>query len=161
QNKLPIIENEDVLNTSLLRDVTITEIHGQFSRILSGLPALSNFDFNFNRTGVEGYSDLKIPFKVIMNAIPSTNIHAFIGRNGCGKTTILNEMIEAITSPNREDVFFTKKGRFSEEKIPNGYFRSLISVSFSAFDPFSPPEEQPDPSKGTQYFYIGLKDVNN
>ncbi|HFO9593947.1 TPA: hypothetical protein ACHLGW_004783, partial [Escherichia coli] len=49
QNKLPIIENEDVLNTSLLRDVTITEIHGQFSRILSGLPALSNFDFNFNR----------------------------------------------------------------------------------------------------------------
>lgn len=24
-----------------------------------------------------------------------------------------------------------------------------------------PPEEQPDPSKGTQYFYIGLKDVNN
>lgn len=30
-------------------------------------------------------------------------------------------------------------------------------MSFSAFDPFEPPSEQPDPSKGTCYFYIGLK----
>lgn len=33
----------------------------------------------------------------------------------------------------------------------------MISVSFSAFDPFTPPEDQTDPAKGTQYFYIGLK----
>lgn len=159
--KLPKIENEEVLNTSLLRDVTLSDIHGQFIRVLSGLPALSNFDFNFNRSGIDGYSDLKISFKVMMNSIPSTNIHAFIGRNGCGKTTILNGMIEAITDPTREDIYFTEKGRFSESKIPSGYFRSLVSVSFSAFDPFSPPQEQPDPAKGTRYFYIGLKSRNN
>jgi len=34
-------------------------------------------------------------------------------------------------------------------------------VSFSAFDPFTPPREQPDPAKGTKYFYIGLKNRDN
>ena len=93
--------------------------------------------------------------------MPSTNIHAFIGRNGCGKTTILNGMIEAITNPTHEDIYFTENGFFTESRIPNGYFRSLVSVSFSAFDPFSPPREQPDPAKGTQYFYTGLRNKDN
>lgn len=38
------------------------------------------------------------------------------------------------------------------------YFSGLVSVSFSAFDSFKPPLEQPDPAKGACYFYIGLKD---
>jgi energy-coupling factor transporter ATP-binding protein EcfA2 len=99
----------------------------------------------------------KNKLKVQKGSIPSTNIHAFIGRNGCGKTTILNGMIDAIVNPSNEECFFTEIELFNESRIPNGYFRSLISVSFSAFDPFTPPKEQPDPAKGTRYFYIGLK----
>ncbi|HHK8230836.1 AAA family ATPase [Serratia liquefaciens] len=155
--RLNEIENESVLNTSLLRGLTISEIHGQLSRVLNGLSELSDFYFSFNRDGVEAYSNLQIPFDVEVNSMPSTNIHAFIGRNGCGKTTILNGMIKAINDPNNDGYYFTERQRFGESRIPKGYFRSLISVSFSAFDPFSPPQEQPDPAKGTQYFYIGLK----
>ncbi|WP_422857431.1 AAA family ATPase, partial [Cronobacter sakazakii] len=156
-NRLADIENESVLNTSLLRGVTLSEIHGQFARELNGLPELSDFHFSFNRKSAPGFSDLTIPFEVTVNSMPSTNIHAFIGRNGCGKTTILNGMIGAITNPENNEYFFSENNRLIESRIPKGYFRSLVSVSFSAFDPFTPPKEQPDPAKGTQYFYIGLK----
>jgi len=155
--KLKSIEDEDVLNVSLFRDVSLSDVNGPFSRVLQGLNELSNFDFNFYRQGLDGFCDLKIPFKVKVGSIPSTNMHAFIGRNGCGKTTILNGMIDAITNPKHDSCAFTESQIFSETRIPNGYFRSLVSVSFSAFDPFTPPQEQPDPAKGTKYFYIGLK----
>ncbi|TKF41856.1 AAA family ATPase [Vibrio lentus] len=158
---IKVIEDEDVLNTSLFRGITLSDVHGQFSRVLAGLAALSDFDFNFVRNNLEGYCDLKIPFKVKVGSIPSTNIHAFIGRNGCGKTTILNGMINAIANPNDESCYFTEENSFFESRIPSGYFRSLISVSFSAFDPFTPPQEQTDPAKGTRYFYIGLKNRDN
>ncbi|MGR1768628.1 AAA family ATPase, partial [Salmonella enterica] len=123
------------------------------------LPELSDFHFSFNRKSAPGFSDLTIPFEVTVNSMPSTNIHAFIGRNGCGKTTILNGMIGAITNPENNEYFFSENNRLIESRIPKGYFRSLVSVSFSAFDPFTPPKEQPDPAKGTQYFYIGLKNA--
>lgn len=158
-NRLSDIENESVLNSSLLRSVTLSEIHGQFLRVLNGLPELSDFHFLFNRKNASGFSDLTIPFIVKVDSMPSTNIHALIGRNGCGKTSILNGMIDAITNPESNEYFFCENKKFSESRIPKGYFRSLISVSFSAFDPFTPPKEQPDPAKGTQYFYIGLKDA--
>jgi predicted ATPase len=155
--KLKHIEDEHVLNTSLFRGVTLSDVHGQFSRVLDGLAELSDFDFNFIRQSLDGFCNLEIPFKVKVSSIPSTNIHAFIGRNGCGKTTILNGMIDAITNPDNVECFFTESGLFNKSRIPKGYFRSLVSVSFSAFDPFTPPQEQPDPAKGTKYFYIGLK----
>ncbi|MGJ8647457.1 MAG: AAA family ATPase [Marinomonas colpomeniae] len=159
--KLKDIEDEEVLNTSLFRGVTLSDVHGQFTRVLNGLTELSDFDFSFVRQGLGGFCDLKISFKVKVGSVPSTNIHAFIGRNGCGKTTILNGMIDAITDSEHVSCFFTESGLFAESRIPTGYFRSLVSVSFSAFDPFTPPQEQPDPAKGTKYFYIGLKNREN
>jgi len=159
--KIKDIEDEEVLNTSLFRGITLSDVHGQFSRVLNGLAELSDFDFNFVRHDLDGFCNLKIPFKVKVGSVPSTNIHAFIGRNGCGKTTILNDMIDAITNSEHESCLFTESNIFDESRIPNGYFRSLISVSFSAFDPFTPPQEQPDPAKGTKYFYIGLKNREN
>jgi predicted ATPase len=159
--KLKDIEDEEVLNTSLFRGITLSEVHGQFSRVLDGLTELSDFDFNFVRQNIDGFCNLEIPFKVKVGSNPSTNIHAFIGRNGCGKTTILNGMIDAITNPEHEGCFFIERGLFNDSRIPKGYFRSLVSVSFSAFDPFTPPQEQPDPAKGTKYFYIGLKKRDN
>ncbi len=107
--KIKDIEDEEVLNTSLFRGVTLSDVRGQFSRVLEGLAELSDFDFNFVRQDLNGFCDLKIPFKVKVGSIPSTNIHAFIGRNGCGKTTILNGMIDAITNPEHESCLFYRK----------------------------------------------------
>ncbi|WP_233978884.1 AAA family ATPase [Pectobacterium versatile] len=158
---MSIAENEDVFKTSLLRDVSLSVIKGQFSRAIHGKNPLTNFKFKFVRPAESKISGVELIFKVKIEEKPSTNIHTIIGRNGVGKTTLLNGMIEAVTSKGKSDSKFYDIDGFAESPIDKDYFSSLVSVSFSAFDPFEPPTEQPDPSKGTCYFYIGLKKEND
>jgi predicted ATP-dependent endonuclease of OLD family len=92
---------------------------------------------------------------------PSSNIHVLIGRNGVGKTTILNNMVKSVIDKNAETsevgMMLCKPNRWREIPLAEDYFSSISSVSFSAFDPFVPPQNRPDRSLGTCYFYIGLK----
>lgn len=155
---IDLAKEEGVFRTSLLRDVSLSVLKGQFVRVLNGQPPLTDFEFIYQSPATERKSEVLIDFKVIAGSKPSTNIHALIGRNGVGKTTILNGMIEAIT--NREDSVgeFLDKQPWQTTTISDDYFSSLVSVSFSAFDPFTPPNEQPNPANGTCYFYIGLRE---
>lgn len=148
---------ENVFRVSLLRGVSLSVIKGQFARVLDGRNELTNFEFQFTRARQDNMSDIELEFKVLVGEKPNTNIHAIIGRNGVGKTTILNGMIEAIMSNGESEAKFYDLEYIYSRPIDRDYFSSLVSVSFSAFDPFAPPSEQPDPSKGTCYFYIGLK----
>lgn len=154
---LEIAQEEDVFKTSLLRNVSLSVIKGQFSRVLAGRPPLTNFKFKYDRPMTEKMSGIELKFTVEVESLPSTNIHAIIGRNGVGKTTLLNGMIEAITTKGLSAAKFYDVDNWDENPIDTDYFSSLVSVSFSAFDPFEPPKEQSDPSLGTCYFYIGLK----
>ena len=162
--KPEIIENikdEEVFSTSLLRDISLSVIKGQFSRVLAGQAELTDYNFKFVRPDKENFGGIELNFAVEAMSTPITNIHAVIGRNGVGKTTLLDEMIKAITNhqDDNDAKFIDTAGyHFQDEEIASDYFSSLVSVSFSAFDPFPPPKEQPDPAKGTCYFYIGLKD---
>lgn len=158
---LDIAMSASVFKTSLLRSNSLSEINGQFKRYLSGNVVLTDFDFFFEHEGSEKIAPIELDFVVEANSKPSTNIHAIIGRNGIGKTTILNEMINTITNPKNSKGEFLKDGKFGKKKIRNDYFSSLISISFSAFDPFSPPVDQPNPELGTCYYYIGLKDCSD
>ncbi|MEI2556885.1 AAA family ATPase [Acinetobacter pittii] len=155
---IDIYEDEEVLSRSLLRDISLSIIKGQYSRVLNGCPPLTEFEFKFKRKGESLYDDLELNFDVIPNSQPSTNIHAIIGRNGVGKTTLLNQMISAVISRTDNSIFLDTSYRI-EKIISKDYFSSLVSVSFSAFDPFHPLSEQHDPSKGTCYFYVGLKKI--
>lgn len=154
------IKDEVVFSTSLLRGISLSTVRGQFSRVLAGKTELTDFRFKFVRPESENLGGIDLAFKVEVDSMPNTNIHALIGRNGVGKTTLLNSMIQAITDAESDAKFIDSSGWRSDE-ISSDYFSSLVSVSFSAFDPFSPPQEQPDPSKGTCYFYIGLKKARN
>ncbi len=149
--------HEEVFSTSLLRSVSLSVIKGQYARVLEGSSELTNYQFKFIRPESQKVGGLELRFNVKAGKTPSTNIHAIIGRNGVGKTTILNDMIKAITKKGIYDSKFYEVKNFSTEPISADYFSSLVSVSFSAFDPFTPPTEQPDPSLGACYFYIGLK----
>lgn len=153
---IDIYEDEDVLSTSLLRDISLSIIKGQYSRVLRGFPPLTDFEFKFKREKDALYDGLELEFEVIPNSQPSTNIHAIIGRNGVGKTTILNQMINAVIYRTGDSIFLDTS-YWAQQPISKDYFSSLVSVSFSAFDPFHPLTEQSDPSKGTCYYYIGLK----
>lgn len=154
KKSMDIAKNEDVFKKSLLRDVNINTIHGQFLRIINGDSPLTEFDFQFVRAN-HSFSDLNIEFNVDPYSLPPSNIHAIIGRNGLGKTTLLNEMVNSIVGKEKpENAYFEEA--FSG-RITDGYFSTVISVSFSAFDPFTPISEQSDPFLGTCYYYIGLK----
>jgi predicted ATPase len=150
------VKDEEVFKISLLRDTSLSMVRGQYVRVLNGQAELTNFKFKFHRPEVGDLGEISIKFNVKTESTPSTNVHAVIGRNGVGKTTLLNGMIEAITDRKGPGRFLDCSG-WTTSEIAEDYFSSLVSVSFSAFDPFSPPQEQPDPSKGICYSYIGLK----
>ncbi|MDW9788516.1 AAA family ATPase [Sinorhizobium meliloti] len=149
--------DEKVFQTSLLRSLGINTITDQYQRIIAGGVPLTDFSFRFTQDPSERLAGYQLDFHVKATSTPSTNIHAIIGRNGVGKTTFLNNMTRAIMDPENVGSGFDTFSRFKYMPIERDYFSGLVSVSFSAFDPFNPPNEQPDPSKGTCYFYVGLK----
>lgn len=160
-NDINEFQNEDVFRVSLLRSLSPTAIEGQFRRVLQGGVALTDYDFTFIRSSTPETAGAVLEFKVSANSQPSTNIHAITGRNGVGKTTLLNEMISAVVSPTQTASSFVNRSFFGTTAVPQGYFSSLISIAFSAFDPFNPPPENSDPGLGTRYSYIGLKDIED
>ncbi|MBW4017086.1 AAA family ATPase [Moraxella osloensis] len=153
QSKINSIIEEEVFKISLLRSVSLSEIRGKFLRIINDEVELSKFSFSFIRKSFSNYGTLNLNFVVTPNSTPQTNIHAIIGRNGIGKTTLLNNMVEAIISTNHVEFEFYDDIKSSQ--IGENYFSRLISVSFSVFDKFSP--DKIDRISTTKYYYIGIK----
>lgn len=149
--------SEKVMGTSLLRSVGRSTVVGQFRRMATGGVRLTSFRFCYTgRRRSIRVEPLTLSFIVAPESYPPTNVHVLIGRNGVGKTTLLNEMTRAIVDPdaNKREV-----GTFDAElsEGENSRFTSLVSVTFSAFDPFEPLPNRQDRSHGVRYAYIGLK----
>lgn len=157
---------EKVFIESLTRDVGLTTARNQFRRVLEGRAELTNFDFAYFQAAGEKSAPVKLDFRVVAGAMPSTNVHVLIGRNGVGKTTILNNMIRALMG-QVEEIDESARGFLGGEVASNrtqlapNYFSSVIAVSFSAFDPFLPPEDRADRSKGPAFFYVGMKNIRS
>jgi predicted ATPase len=153
-------ENEKAFSTSLTRSISANVINHQYKRVLNGDAALSEFNFSYKYVGDEKHAAVDISFEVTPASKPPSNIHVLIGRNGVGKTTLLNNMVDSIVDPQSlEEV----SGKFysldwQAQPIPNDYFSGVVSVSFSAFDSRVPPEER-DQSSGIAYSYVGLKKI--
>lgn len=155
------VESERVFKDSLTRGVSKSVINGQFKRVLVGEVPLSDFNFSFKQQAGEKHAAVDLQFKVSVESHPPTNIHVLIGRNGVGKTTLLNNMVGALVAhgpPTNPPCIFTDGGYF-DSRLQKDYFSSVISVSFSAFDPFIPPKDKQDRTEGPAYFYIGMKTV--
>ena len=162
---LQAVQDEDVFATSLLRGVSLAAIHDQFRRVLAGHAILTPFQFSYIQAGSEKTAAFELKFNVIAKATPSTNVHVITGRNGVGKTTLLNGMVEALrfteTTPQAASGFCVMKSPFEDQIIPmpNDYFGRLVSVSFSAFDPFVPPADRAQSKRAPAYMYVGMKNM--
>ena len=154
-----LAENEHVFGSSLLRSVSLATIKGQFKRLLDGGVPLTDFNFRYTKPQTDKYSGIELKFRIESESKPSTNIHALIGRNGAGKTMLLNDMIASIINYALDTTGTFFETRYGDRQISEDYFSRLVFVSFSAFDAFNPPHEQPDPSLGTCYYYVGLKKI--
>ena len=164
ESTLAVALQEKVFKDSLMRSVSLSSIHGQYKRVLNGDADLTDFRFNYEQAADERHAAIKLSFAVVAASKPPTNVHVLIGRNGVGKTTLLNNMVGAllgIPRPDQPACRFTVHNPFpAEVALPKDYFSSVISVSFSAFDPFVPPADRPaDRTQGPAYFYVGMKKV--
>ena len=157
---------EEVTKTSLLRSISISSINGQFKRLLEGGSLLTNYNFQHDMPQGRKTAGLKLEFSVDPESNPPTNIHILIGRNGVGKTHLLNDMVKSLVQ-DEETGLIESKSQFSDlpdildEKNKENLFAGVVSVAFSAFDPFEPYPEQKDKTKGIRYSYVGLKRSSN
>jgi predicted ATPase len=147
-------QNEKVTKISLLRDVPVNTVKEQFHRLAHGGEELTSYDFTYTAPKPNN-SDLymQLSFNVQPKSNPPTNIHVIIGRNGVGKTHLLNNILNSLLSSEKT----TRYGIFDATKAT--LFANVVSVSFSAFDETEPIKEQKDKTKGLQYSYIGLKRI--
>jgi len=150
---------EDVFETSLLRSVRETTILGNYARIINGAVELSQYDFKYvgPQQLSKEHEPIALEFHVTPESDPPSNIHVLIGRNGVGKSFLLNAMIRALVSKENDE---KNDGKFIDEDIlgdePN-IFRNVVSVSFSAFDKFEPLTDNQVTQAGITYAYVGLK----
>lgn len=158
-----VLENQKVFKTSLLRSVSYSSIGGQFRRILAGGAVQTPYDFVYKVTPDNETAGFELRFTVETEVKPSTNIHVLIGRNGIGKTSLLNGMISGLVKshPIRRGAgaFWDMSIPSNPVQISNNFFTALVSVSFSAFDPFTPPPDNDDATQHIKYSYVGLKTV--
>jgi hypothetical protein len=153
---------ERVTGISLLRSVSLLSVRGQFRRLVEGGARLSRYEFSYAAPSSSGnrIDPMVLSFEVKPESNPPTNIHVLIGRNGVGKTRILNLMTRSLLdneTPSNQSGNFTSP----ETQNRNELFANLISVTFSAFDEFKPLRGKRDKRIGIKYSYIGLKRLSN
>ena len=146
------VQNEEVFQTSHLRSISMSMIRDQFTSVLRGDVLLTDFDFGFCLPPSPSFAGFDLSFRVKANSIPSTNMHALIGRNGVGKTRLINEMVKAISKSVDAKAWLYTNDSGARSPIDDDFFSSLVLVSFSVFDPFDFPEE----NTGRRYSCIGL-----
>jgi len=153
--------DEDVMGVSLLRSVRTRSIEGQFRRVLAGGAVLTEYSFRYEGPVPleEGADRITLEFEVTPDSTPPTNIHVLIGRNGVGKTYLLNGMTRALVRPDEspdDNGVFTSTGNIFAEPRENP-FANILSISFSAFDDFELVPERRNVSRGARYSNVGLR----
>ncbi|MFK0202058.1 AAA family ATPase [Streptomyces lavendulae] len=154
-----VAQAHEVTRESLLRVVEEQTVRVQFNRIARGGVRLSEYRFSYLGPGQD--PDSEIVFHVHPEARPSSNVHVLIGRNGVGKTTLLRRLAGAVVTNIHEKYGRVMMSPTSTSPVGER-FVNVVSVTFSAFDPFAAMEAfgrpgAPLPPEAVAYTYVGLK----
>lgn len=153
-------KEEEVTNTSLLRSIAHRSVEKQYRRLVQGGARLTEYDFTYTapKRMADGVDGLRLSFTVKPESYPPTNLHVLVGRNGVGKTHILQLMAKTLVAKRSAA---SQSGAFSSssepEEMGTPLFANLVSVSFSAFDDFELIPERRTSKQGIRYAYIGLR----
>lgn len=149
-DRLNELMDETVFTTSLLRSIDEWQIPNQFAQIIQGRPKLDNYDFVFM------FKNNRLLFHITALSNPPSNMHAVIGKNGVGKTTLLNAMLASLISKEIDNPFSDREGKFSDGSytdfpLEKDYFSKIIYISYSIFG-----QTVPD-TDNKKLAYLGLK----
>ena len=150
-------EQEKVMTTSLMRDITFFTVKLQFNRMANGGARLTSYNFTYSppkSNEEKSWTSDELTFSVTPDSNPPTNVHVLIGRNGTGKTRLIKSMIHSIRESNSCHGAF----HYEESIQSRAEFANVLCVAFSPFDDFS--ELETIESK-IPYAYIGLNKTSN
>ena len=152
------VRNLDVTNTALLRGIRPRTVRETFNDLARGNSSLSEYNFKFVFPNeIEEEISYELTFESEPDSNPPTNVHALIGRNGVGKTHLLNKLVSSLMKNKKKEKGLWKLsniGNFNrEEKV----FDNIIYLSFSAFDEAKLYSTKKIKRNGIGYSYIGLK----
>jgi energy-coupling factor transporter ATP-binding protein EcfA2 len=143
---------------SLLRAISGSSVLETFARALKGLTVLAPFRFTYAFPDNGGQEPTpKLNFDVVPGSIPPTNVHVVIGRNGVGKTHLLGNLAMLLCRGRSEPVPEAGRLDFVPDEPSGQRFANLITVTFSAFDPFRAPQSEALTDGDMRYAYVGLK----
>ena len=95
--------NEPVVFDSLLRFITPQTVKTRFNRLVRGDASLTEYKFAYqfppSRNILAGPAIAE--FDVIPHAMPPTNVHVVIGRNGVGKTRLMQGLARSLWATAR------------------------------------------------------------
>ena len=152
-------QEEDVTKVSLLREVPVESVYGQFARLARGQARRTRFAFAYRLKNSEP-PNASLRIAVDPRSSLPTNIHVVIGRNGVGKSTLLNALATAMARlPVDKMPGSPVEADDPDDVDKNDRIANLVSVSFSAFDQFEPITVPQDRTGTTPYHYIGLKKI--
>lgn len=135
---------ETVMGKSLLVDIVaddekhrkaVAKIEGQFNRMAEkGGDRLTEYHFTYTAPDPKNtaISPAVLEFDVYPESNPPTNVHAMIGRNGCGKTYLIRNMVQCLQ--DREGPF--GKFTYREASGESREFANVVCIAFSPFDAF-------------------------
>lgn len=152
------IENrsEESMQVSLLRSISESEIRGRFRRLAYGDATLTPYSFEF--AGYDEENPLSLAFEVIPESVPPTNVHVMIGRNGVGKTYLMQQMQKALLQDEEAKLKIKISESMSHGMESPVDFAGIIAVSFSAFDEFKSKVETAYINARLKIDYVGLRD---
>ena len=153
--------NERVMGMSLMRTVNERTLVGQFRRVLRGGARLTNYTFRYYgpKQLDPTYEPVELSFSVEPSSKPPTNIQVIIGRNGVGKSFLLNAMSRALVYPDEnadDNGRFVVDNNIIDDEFENP-FSNIVSVTFSAFDDFPVIRSGKNTLKVVQYTNVGLR----
>ncbi|MFD9422976.1 MULTISPECIES: ATP-dependent endonuclease [unclassified Streptomyces] len=137
-----------VFKESLMRDVRHPRAELERLHLIArGRDRVVDFQWDYVPRKAHGsaYEPPTLGFRASPASLPPSNVHALIGRNGVGKTSMMRAMAKGVASGSIE---VTQLAERTARSTPN-----VVLVSFSAFDELL---HHPDAPAG--FAYIGLRD---
>lgn len=115
----------------------IEKVRGQFRRMAQGKDRLTEYHFSYTspQPGNPVIPPVSLQFDVTPDSKPPTNIHALIGRNGCGKTYLIKHMVQSLQEKDGSHGQFVFTDR--ENKPVPMSFANVVCIAFSPFDNFA------------------------
>lgn len=113
----------------------VAKIEGQLNRMAEhGGARLTEFHFRYEAPKPKNtdIQPVTLEFKVTPESIPPTNVHAMIGRNGCGKTYLIHNMVQCLQERTGSYGQFIHVDK--TDKVQD--FANLVCIAFSPFDSF-------------------------